>query len=93
MQYALDRGSKCPETKPLKNALVRALAFGPAAAISSDRWRYPRESLLRVLPVLLWQSDNFSADTAALAERWLRTPAPSWNDAVAAYEGLWCRYN
>ena len=94
MQYALDRGSKWPETWPLKNALVRARAFGPGAAMGGDRWRYPRESLLRVLPVLLWQSDDYySADAASLAERWLRTPAPTWNDAVAAYEGLWCRFN
>ena len=92
-QYAHDPASKCPETRRLKNALVRVMAFGPTAALRGDRWRYPRESLLRILPLLLWQRDSYSAESAALANRWLHRPAPTWNEAVEAYERLWCRFN
>jgi hypothetical protein len=92
-QYALDRASKCPETQPLKNALVRAMAFGPVAALGGYRCRYPRESLLRTLPLLLWQQDAYSAESAPLLKRWLRMPASTWNEAVQAYERLWCHFN
>jgi hypothetical protein len=93
LDYARSPASKCPETKPLKNAVVRALTFGPASAFSSDRFRYPRESLLRVLSLLLWNQESHFKETGGIAERWLRTPVPTWESSIEAYERLWCRYN
>jgi len=90
--YAFDPADKCPETFWLKNAAVRLRAFGAAGLLAADRFRYPRESLLRALPVLLWAEPEFTARAAALG-RWLGTVSATWRDAVAAYERLWARFN
>lgn len=97
-RYATDPASKCPETRPLKNALVRLRTFGPAAlpgdAARGRAFRYPREALLRTLPLLLWKKEEgLSAADLALCGSLLRAPAPDWLSAVSAYERLWRRFN
>lgn len=89
MDYAT-HGNKCPETLGIKNALIRFRAFGWRGWSGGSVCRYPRESLLNTLPVLLWQPQR--ADSAWLS-RQLVTPVAGWNDAVAAYQKLWSRYN
>lgn len=94
LQYASVATSLCPESNPLKNFLVRVATFGPSVAFNSDRFRYPREGLLRTLPLLLWESENtFNKHLAPAAQRWLRAPIPSRRAALEAYEKLWCRFN
>ena len=90
--YALSDVNKCPETPALRNRLVSAKAFGAAAALSAVGGRYPRERLLESLALLLWGG---APDEAA--RRRLRRnlnagadPPAGW---VAAYNGLWQRFN
>ncbi|MGD9419209.1 MAG: hypothetical protein Q7R22_009710 [Verrucomicrobiota bacterium JB025] len=81
---------KCPETKPLKNALIRLRAFGPKGLLNASATRYPREALLNVLPVLLWETD--AADSQWLGEQ-LVAPVSNWSAGIAAYQNLWEKYN
>jgi len=69
-EYAEHPAAKCPETSPLKNLLVTARAFG----LSSVSTQYPRERLLRTLPVLLWEPppEDFGGAVAKYAELWNR---------------------
>jgi len=82
--------NKCPETSPLKNALLRLRTFGINGWLSKQRFRYPREALLNALALLLWapQSVDFSWLTSQFV-----SPIHNWQDAVSAYQKLWARYN
>jgi len=88
--YAMSVSNKCPETSALKNLLINLRIFGPRVI----SFRYPRERLLRTLPLLLWKAD-------ALGERRfqyfvqseLRTQATAQPGLVMAYEKLWRRFN
>ncbi len=84
--------SKCPETNPLKNALLRLRTFGPGGLLSTSLFRYPREVLFSTLPILLWAPDQAPATAAHLSAQ-LRTPVTTWTDALPAYTRLWSRFN
>ena len=89
--YSLDPDSKCPETHPLRNRLINAHRFGATGIL--DR-TYPRQRLLRSLPLLLWtpQAPDQSEIRTFLQEQ-LRTSASAYSDLVRAYEALWRIYN
>lgn len=82
-------GNKCPETSPLKNALVRLRAFGAKGLLS---FRYPGEGLLNSLSLLLWAPELVPANLAWLS-RQLVSPVTNRQEAIAAYERLWHRFN
>lgn len=82
-------GNKCPETSPLRNALVRLRAFGAKGLLS---FRYPREGLLNSLSLLLWAPELIPANTAWLSSQ-LVSPVSNRHEAIAAYEKLWHRFN
>lgn len=92
-QYALSTGDKCPETLALRNRLVNARNFGPLRALSLSGSRYPRERLLRALPLLLWER-HVLADEWLLAavQRELSTNTTLFSGLVEAYEKLWHRF-
>lgn len=90
--YALGGLNKCPESLPLKNALLRLRTFGPRSLIGPDRMRYPRESLLQCLALLLWDRNAGAANMSFLS-RQLGTAATDWQHAIPAYAILWARYN
>lgn len=97
-EYARDWKSKCPETRALKNAAVRLRSFGPAGLLADGlkgrALRYPREALLRALPLLLWGGQETPpASDLELCGSLLHAPVPDWFAAVAAYEQLWRRFN
>ena len=87
--YALG-GDKCPETFALKNILLRLRSFGPKACLGERMFRYPREILLNVLAVLLWQPN--AADLNWLSGQFC-TEIGSTDEALKAYKELWQRYN
>lgn len=89
--YARFPGSLCPETSPLKNALLRLRQFG-VKGWKHHPLRYPREALLRSLALLLWEQDRFEENRRDL-ERELQHPLAQWQDAAVVYEKLWHRYN
>jgi hypothetical protein len=82
-------GNKCPETSALKNWLIRFRAFGAKGLLS---FRYPRESLLNSLSLLLWAPELVPANLAWLS-RQLVSHVTNRKDAIAAYERLWHRFN
>ncbi len=82
-------GNKCPETYALKNVLIRLRAFGAKGLRSL---RYPREGLLNSLSLLLWAPELVPANTAYLS-RQLVSPVTNRQEAIAAYEKLWHRFN
>jgi hypothetical protein len=86
-----DHTDKCPETTPFRNALIRLRAFGLRGWLAGQMFRYPRESLLNTLPVLLWVAEE-ELDTA-WCSRQLVSPVAGWQDAIAVYQKLWSRYN
>jgi hypothetical protein len=85
-------GNKCPETSALKNVLVRLRAFGAKGVISPLVFRYPREALLNSLTVLLWAPEVVSSNCGWLSGQ-LVSPVTSRQQAIAAYEKLWHRFN
>ena len=89
--YSTDRASKCPETNPLKNRLINVRRFGAAGIFDHT---YPRERLLRSLPLLLWTPDCVNdLKTQFFLQQQLRTTAATYSEFVRAYEALWRVFN
>lgn len=55
MNYSSHPAPKCPGPRPWRNWLVSVRRLGARAMLRRQALRYPRERLLRALPVLLWQ--------------------------------------
>lgn len=91
--YALDAGNKCPETATLKNCLINLRTFGPGALFRPALGRYPRERLLRVLPLLLWRAGEIrEARIKHCLNEQLNANVAEWPDFLAAYTRLWQKY-
>jgi hypothetical protein len=84
--YAADPGSKCPETASLKNRLINARTYGASGIINPS---YPRERLLRSLPLLLWHPGA----SFRLVQTQLQSPRSSAAELVLDYESLWKCFN
>lgn len=90
VDYTLHAAPKCPGTQPWRNWLVTARRLGPSELISRRAFRYPRERLLRALPVLLWRPALLvDAGVRQCLQRQLRSPAPDAAGLTAAYTRLW----
>ncbi len=85
--YSTDPSSKCPETNPIKNRLINFRTFGVAGLLTSS---YPRERLLRSLPLLLWHEP---VKHLPLVRSQLRTNVTDPSALLPAYESLWRIYN
>lgn len=81
---------KCPETWFGKNVLIRLRAFGWNGMRNGLLFRYPREALLHVLVLLLWQDDPI--DFIYLSKQ-LVCEVRDWRQAITVYQNLWNRYN
>jgi hypothetical protein len=88
LDYARSPVNKCPETNPLRNALVNASTFGASGLAGSKRFRYPRERLLESLALLLWD-----AEQVPLIQERLNTRNAEFQPLVDAYTVLWRRFN
>lgn len=82
--------NKCPETSPWKNALIRLRTFGLSGWGQGHSFRYPREALFHALVVLLWSPGDLNVEWCS---RQFVTRVQNWDDAVNAYQSLWCRFN
>lgn len=89
---ALAPANKCPEKAGWKSRLINARTFG-TRALSCDR--YPRERLLRALPLLLWTDVNgLDEETEEyVCEQLAVKRGAAFHELVAAYEQLWRRFN
>jgi hypothetical protein len=87
--YAQSPANLCPDTPGWRNRLVNFRASGGRGLLDS---RYPRERLLRALPLLLWEPSALTTQRAAL-QRLLSTSAVTLPEFVTAYAGWWSRFN
>jgi hypothetical protein len=90
-EYFDHPADKCPGTARWHNLAVNLRRFGLRAARDGLRMvRYPRERMLRALPLLLWEPAAV-ADPAIRSrlQRELRTDATDWNGFVRAYTRVW----
>lgn len=90
LSYALHPASKCPGTPAGRNWLINVRRLGLRAMISRRAFRYPRERLLRSLPVLLWQPELLvNPHFRTCMQRELQTKAADQSGLLAAYTRLW----
>ena len=89
--YALSEEPKCPEQPLWKNVAVNLRTFGPRGLLHRSSLRYPRERLLRTLPLLLWGMT--SPAEQAMIRTCLHCDPLNLSDAVSAYSKLWQRFN
>jgi len=91
--YALNFADKCPETRPWRNCLVNAVAFGPEILLTKQALRYPRERLFNSLALLLWEP-ALLIDSKLLrrVQGELRTSVRMLPALVEAFRSLWVRF-
>lgn len=89
--YALSSAPKCPEQPLWKNFAVNLRTYGPRRFLTHFATRYPRERLLRALPLLLWGMT--SPAERAMVRMCLQCGSVTLTDAVPAYTKLWQRFN
>ncbi len=92
--YGISNVNKCPETNPIRNALVNAKTFGPWVILQSNRFRYPRERILEALALLLWEPEVLRTPTLLQrVQTNLQTNADDFPGLVKAYWSLWQKFN
>lgn len=90
VSYAWHPAPKCPGRPAWRNWFVNARRLGMRGITGVAAFRYPRERLLRTLPVLLWQPAMLENPGALRrVQRELRTSARDEAGLSAAYLGLW----
>lgn len=90
MNYACHPAPKCPGPRPWRNWLVNVRRLGARGMIGRRSLRYPRERLLRSLPVLLWQPGMLAnVHVRKRLQRELHTSATDETGLLAAYLRLW----
>lgn len=90
MNYAWHPAPKCPGPRPWWNWLVNVRRLGVRGTMGRRAFRYPRERLLRTLPVLLWQPVMLlNPCVLRRLQRELQTAATDEAGLLAAYLRLW----
>ena len=89
--YALSTEAKCPEQPKWKNLAVNLRTFGAGRVFSKSALRYPRERLLRSLPLLLWGMTSVAEQS--MVSTCLQCNAGNLPEAVQAFTKLWQRFN
>ena len=90
-QYAFNSSNKCPETKSLRNLLIN---FRTDRHHFREPFHYPRERLLRSLPLLLWSwNDPPQEKLLRFLQRQLSTKPISFTQFVDSYRSLWAQFN
>ena len=89
--YATSACDKCPGTSPWRNLLLNQRVNGLLAYPPAGSLRHPRQRILHVLPLLLWEPEtltNPELKRRLAAELNLPSDLPAWRDA---YLKLWGR--
>lgn len=91
--YVLSAESTCPDRRYLKNLVLNVRALGWRGLLKPSI-RYPRDRLLRTLPVLLWLwKDHPGRQISRVTQTSLAVPRGDWDGLVAAYLNVWKRFN
>lgn len=92
--YAFSDINKCPETNPIRNALINVKTFGTSILSDKKLFRYPRERLLHSLTLLLWEPKALiQRSSLQRLQSELRSGAADSPALIAAYETLWKNFN
>lgn len=93
-QYAFDNSPKSPHAAAWRNALLNARCLGWRALLDRGSLRYPRERLLRSLPLLLWDADDGDLIARRFLQKQLhlRSEGADWQSLVTAYKRLWSNF-
>lgn len=92
--YALSTLNKCRESNPRRNVLVNLRAFGARPLLERRAARHPRERVLNVLPLLLWDSTTLgSPELLQFVQRELQSEANGFAELVRDYRALWSTVN
>jgi hypothetical protein len=98
---AVAPGAARPGDRPSTQASAGAWAnrvrhlrlYGPMGVWAPNAGCYPRERLLRSLPLLLWAGDLArQPEVVDYLQRQLLTSAADWNGLLAGYKRIWGRY-
>jgi hypothetical protein len=93
-EYSTSSLNKCPHTQAWKNFLLHLEALGGRGLWQASSTRYPRERLLRALPLLLFdpavceRPESLQAVQSALC-----TSATTFPGLVDQYRRWWHRFN
>ncbi len=88
--YAEDPRDVCPGTPPFLNILLNLRADGFRLRSKPRPWRHPRQRLLRLLPLLLWEPGAIDEPALKrLIQSQLNARASIPSECVAAYRALW----
>lgn len=91
--YALAKPNKCPKHQAWRNVLINLQHFGIAGILSRSRFRYPRERMLRTLPLLLWVKPQASRHPLQrLLHQQLSIGRGRSTGLMDAYTQLWERF-
>jgi hypothetical protein len=92
--YATSPCNKWPESTGLRTALVNLRALGWQPLRQGRGTRHPRERILNVMTLLLWEPDaHTSPEHLRFVQRELQTRATSFRELMDAYRALWSRVN
>jgi hypothetical protein len=88
--YASSPQNKCPGTNPWRNRLLNAKVFGLAAFFQIRSQRHPREKILRVLALLLWNTSRLNSESPGCLLVQLKHTV---TNPVSLYHQIWHRCN
>jgi hypothetical protein len=89
--YAVQLPNLCPERSKPRNFLINLRAFGPSVGPGASR--YPRERLLRALPLLLWGEQPLGKRSLSHIQAQLRTSSSEQRGLVQAFTDIWRHFN
>ncbi len=73
----------------IRNLLLNARTFGASSIFDPLSLAYPRERLLKALPLLLWEESFNDLELKRELQKLLRVAASDWQSLVAAYKAVW----
>jgi hypothetical protein len=91
--YALSSQDKCPETSGWRNTLIKAKLFGPATILQHQCTRHPRDRILNVLAVLLWENTIPGDEIENWVRKKLARPKNHSGCLIDTYQTLWRHVN
>lgn len=93
-EYAESALNKCRESSRRRNILINLRALGLRPLLEGRAARHPRERILNVLPLLLWERTAIaSPELLRFVQRELQTEASAFSELMRAYRELWAKVN
>lgn len=92
--YVISTRNKWPEAHGLRNAVINLRMLGARSLADGRALRHPRERVLNVMTLLLWEPDALGTPgTLRFIQDELQTDARDFVRIMRAYRELWGRVN